>query len=222
MNRKPCRKAGRHDWSRAKCVFALVFVLHLAAVSGCASLKRFSYSGFDRDSWQKPEQVVRSLGLQPGAQVADVGAGGGYFTFRLAEAVGPSGKVYAVDVDPEMIAYLKQRAQEEEYVNVEVIEGAPDDPFLPEGKVGLVFLCNTYHHLRARVAYFTRVRKYLSVGGRVAIVEFNRKGWLRRWWSHGTQEDVIRHEMQAAGYQLQQEFHYLPKQHFLVFSQAVK
>src|SRR3990167_1555747 len=93
----------------------------LALVVGCASVKRWAYEGFNRDSWQKPEQVVRSLGIKPGDYVADLGAGGGYFTFRLSQAVGSSGKVYAVDVDQGMVEYLKQRTVDEGRRNVEVI-----------------------------------------------------------------------------------------------------
>ena len=80
---------------------------------GCSAFKRFAYQGFGRDGWQQPERVVRELELAPGAQVADLGAGGGYFTFRLAEAVGPEGRVFAVDVDEEMTGYLQGRVDDE-------------------------------------------------------------------------------------------------------------
>src|SRR5574341_1008495 len=71
----------------------------MALTGGCTDLKRFSYEGFGRDGWQRPEEVLRAVGVRPGDHVADLGSGGGYFTFRLAKAVGPTGKVYAVDVD---------------------------------------------------------------------------------------------------------------------------
>ena len=74
------------------------------------SWKRFAYEGFDRDSWQQPDAVIEALAIRPGSTVADIGAGGGYFSFRLADAVGPNGRVYAVDIDEDMVAYLKKKA----------------------------------------------------------------------------------------------------------------
>src|SRR5512143_1493294 len=108
----------------------LVIALFLFG-GGCASWKKFAYEGFGRDRWQQPERVIDALGVRPGERVADLGAGGGYFTFRLADAVGPTGRVYAVDVDPDLLAYLRERAAREGRSNVEVIEATADDPHLP-------------------------------------------------------------------------------------------
>ena len=190
----------------------------LALVVGCASVKRWAYEGFNRDSWQKPEQVVRSLGIKPGDYVADLGAGGGYFTFRLSQAVGSSGKVYAVDVDQGMVEYLKQRTVDEGRRNVEVILAEYHDPRLPENGVDLIFITNTYHHIENRVAYFRRAKRHLRFGGRIAIIDFTGKGWPERWFIHPVPKEIIRSEMEAAGYRVQQEFDFLPRQHFLVFS----
>ena len=202
----------------AKRIWFAVALLLAATLSACADFKRFSYEGVDRDSWQKPDQVIQSLGIHPGERVADIGAGGGYFTFRLADAVGPGGKVYAVDVDPEMIAYVRERAQEKAYRQVETIQSQPHDPMLPEKEVDLIFLCNTYHHLQERSAYFAQSKKYLRPQGRVAIVELKPEGWLQKLFGHATESTVIRSELEAAGYRLEAEYDYLPKQHFLVFS----
>ena len=121
-------------------------VLLLASLLvGCTQLKRAVYEGFDRDTWQFPERVVQSLDIPPGAKVADLGSGSGYFTFRLARAVGSAGKVYAVDVDQSMNEYLAERASEEKVENMEVILAKYHDPQLPESGVDLIFTCNTYH-----------------------------------------------------------------------------
>ena len=98
--------------------------------------------------------MVADLALAPGARVADLGAGGGYFTFRLARAVGPTGLVYAVDVDPGMVDFLAEQAAEQALANVRPVLAAGDDPRLSE-PVDLVFTSNTYHHLANRVAYFS-------------------------------------------------------------------
>ena len=123
---------------------------------GCGTWKRFAYER-GRDDWQQPERVIASLGIAPGARVADLGAGSGYFTLRLAEAVGPTGKVYAVDVDAVMNEYLRELVKEAGVRNVEVIDGEFEDPLLPDGRIDLIFSANTYHHLQERSTYFRNV-----------------------------------------------------------------
>jgi arsenite methyltransferase len=114
---------------KAKKTQVMLLILLISLVSGCTSLKRYAYEGFNRDSWQQPDQVIRALDIQQGQHIADIGAGSGYFTFRFAEATGPIGKVYAVDVDSGMIDYIKQRSVEDGYLNVETILAEPQDPF---------------------------------------------------------------------------------------------
>lgn len=188
--------------------------------TACTALKRCSYEGFDRDAWQQPDRVVRALGIRPGDRVADLGSGGGYFTFRLASAVGPEGRVYAVDVDEGLNDYVRERAREEGRTNVEVIRARYDDPLLPEGGVDLIFLSNAYHHIDDRPSYFRNAQRYLRPGGRIAIVEFNGQGWLEGWFGHYTPAEMIEEEIEAAGYRLDERFDFLPKQSFLVFSQS--
>jgi ubiquinone/menaquinone biosynthesis C-methylase UbiE len=198
---------------------ALFALLVLPFEYGCSSLKRFAYEGFGRERWQQPDEVVRVLGIKPGETVADLGAGGGYFTFRLAQAVGPSGKVYAVDVDPAMVDYLKARAAREGFTNVEVVLAAEDDARLPPGSVDLVFSCNTYHHLSERPTYFARLRQYLRPEGRIAIIDYERRtGFFARVFGHATAHTEVREEMHSAGYALEAAFEILPRQNFLVFA----
>ncbi len=195
-------------------------VLLLAVLAGCTSFKRFAYEGFGRDDWQQPARVVEALEIEPGDRVADLGAGGGYFTFRLADATGPEGVVYAVDVDPDMTAFLRERAAAEGYANVRVIDAAPDDPRLPAGGVDLIFTSNTYHHIPDRVAYFARLEEVLAPGGRVAILELRNEGLFSGCFGHGTSEEEIRREMEAAGYRLAARHDFLDRQSFLVFVPA--
>ncbi len=195
-------------------------LLALLIFSGCTTLKRCAYEGIGRDEWQKPDEVIRSLGIRPGDRIADLGSGGGYFTFRLAQAVGPTGKVYAVDVDKGLIEDLANRAQQGEYQNVETILAKYDDPLLPESGVDLIFTSNTYHHIENRASYFANARKYLRPNGRIAIIDFNEKGWFERFGGHYTPSDVITKEMKDAGYALQREFGFLTKQYFLIFSKG--
>lgn len=195
----------------------IAMALALVACAGCSDWKRFAYEGWGRDDWQQPQRVVTALGLEPGDRVADLGAGGGYFTFRLADAVGPTGVVYAVDVDEGMIDYLTQRARDEGRTNVEVILGEYHDPLLPDGTIDLLFTSNTYHHLEDRVAYFAKVLEDLGPDGRVAIIELNDRSWFPRWFGHHTPLETIVQEMTEAGYQLDRSYDFLERQHFAIF-----
>jgi predicted methyltransferase len=196
------------------------FLLALLLLTGCTGLKRWAYEGFNRDDWQKPGGVISVLDIKTGDHVADVGSGSGYFTFRLANAVGPGGKVFAVDIDPGMSAYVRERAQAEGRENVEVIPARPDDPMLPPSGVDMIFSVNTYHFLENRTAYFARASKYLRPGGRVVIIDFNSRQWFDIFGSHYTSPEVIKSEMKKAGFELKQELGFLPKQAFLVFSRS--
>jgi len=189
----------------------------LAGPLGCGSCKRFLYEGFGRDAWQKPDEVVALLGVGDGDRVADLGAGGGYFTFRLARAVGPGGRVYAVDVDEDMLAHLRERAEEEGLDNVVVMRGAPDDPNLPDGEIDLLLTVNTYHHLDDRSAYFARVQDDLAPNGRVAVIELSDASWFPRTFGHHTPAETIVREMRAAGYALETRHELLERQSFQVF-----
>jgi arsenite methyltransferase len=195
-------------------------VLSALVAVGCGAVKRAAYAPDDRDAWQRPDQVVTRLAIEPGDRVADLGAGGGYFTFRLADAVGPQGRVYAVDVDESMTRYLSERAREEARNNVEVILGEVDDPKLPDGAIDLLFTCNTYHHLDDRVDYFADVRGALAPGGRVAIIDFDERegGWFVRSFGHATPKQTIVEEMSQAGYRLDRDYGDLERQHFLIFA----
>lgn len=187
-------------------------------IAGCARLKQFAYEGFNRDSWQQPDKVIAALNLHPGEIVADLGSGGGYFTFKLAKAVAPSGKVYAVDVDEDMIELISKRLKEESGNNFETILAAPTDPRLPQTGVDLVFTVNTYHHIADRSAYFANARKYLRPGGRIAIIDLDRRAWLEGLLGHYTPSETIKREMEQAGYTLQQQLDFLDRQSFLIFS----
>jgi SAM-dependent methyltransferase len=164
---------------------------------GCGGVKRCLYEGVGRDDWQKPDEVVALLDIREGSRVADLGAGGGYFTFRLADAVGDAGRVYAVDVDESMVAYLRERAAREGRDNVEAVLATFDDPS----------------------DYFEGVLGDLAPNGRVAIVEFDGSGsWFSRSFGHHSGKASITEEMQQAGYRLAQDYEILDRQSFLIFA----
>ncbi len=191
---------------------ALAIALSLA----CGTWKRFAYER-GRDDWQQPERVIASLGIEPGDRVADLGSGSGYFTLRLVEAVGPTGKVYAVDVDAAMNEYLRERVKEAGVRNVEVIDGKFEDPLLPDGRIDLIFSANTYHHLQERSTYFRNVQRDLAPGGRIAIIDYNDTTWFPRIMGHATDKAVLIEEMQKAGYDVAEDHDFVERQNFVVF-----
>lgn len=203
-------------WIIGIAVLALAMAV-LLLTGGCGALKRWAYEPGDRDEWQHPEEVMAALGIAPGSRAADIGAGGGYFTFRLADAVGPTGRVYAVDIDRDMLGYLDKRAREEGFDQITVVEATPDDARLERESVDLILVSNTYHHLDDRVAYFGRLREDLLPGGRLAIIEFSGQGFLG--W-HSTDPATITSELAQAGYTLVHDHDFLPRQGFLVFEVA--
>ncbi|MBA3545363.1 MAG: methyltransferase, partial [Nannocystis sp.] len=130
------------------------------------------FDSADREAWQKPDAVIAALALAPGARVADLGAGTGYFAVRLARAV-PQGCVFAQDLEPDMIRYLGERAKREGLANLVAVQGEPNDPRLPEA-VDLAIMVDTYHHVADPTGFFARVRDHLVPGGRLVIVDFKK------------------------------------------------
>lgn len=125
-----------------------------------------------RDAWQEPAEVVARLELRAGMTVADVGAGTGYFVPYLSRAVGPQGRVLALDVEPDMVRYLRERAAREALLNVQARVVAVDDPGLASGSVDRILVVDTWHHIPDRVAYAKKLGDALSPGGALAIVDF--------------------------------------------------
>lgn len=154
-----------------------------------------------RDAWQEPERVLDLLGLRPDARVLDIGAATGYFPVRIAPRV-PEGVVYAADIEPALVNYLTLRARREGLANLVALACYPDDPCAPE-PVDVVFTCDTYHHIDARVDYFTRVRGSLRSGGRLVVVDF-RPGDLPVGPKdlHKLAAEVVVAELDRAGWRL--------------------
>jgi ubiquinone/menaquinone biosynthesis C-methylase UbiE len=196
----------------------VALLLAAGLVGGCASIKRCAYEGGSRDDWQQPERVVEALGIRPGDRVADLGSGSGYFTLRLAPAVGPEGKVFAVDVDAEMNEYLRGRLAEAGIANVELVLGRFEDPLLPDGGVDLVVVVDTYHHIEDRPAYFRNLKRDLAPGGRVAVIDYDgRKGWFVQWMGHYTPREQLLREMDEAGYDVAEDHGFIDRQTFVIF-----
>lgn len=172
----------------------------------------------ERDAWQKPAEVVAALGIAKGQVVADIGAGTGYFTPHLQRAVGDEGAVFAVEVEPAMVEHLRSRAEKDGLVRLIPILGSLDDPRLPRGVVDLAVIVNTYHHVDARIDYFSRLRASMARRGRLAVVEFiDGPRPVGPPPEHALSKEKIVAELAQAGWSLDAEHDLLPWQHFLVF-----
>jgi len=172
----------------------------------------------ERDAWQKPHEVIQALTLNSHSVVADIGAGTGYFSTRLANML-QDGRVYAVDIEPDMVQYLAERAKKEGRANMIAVTGAADSPRLP-AKVDLVLLVDVYHHVEKRERYFRGLRKSLNSGGRVAIIDFRLDSPDGPPREARIAPDQVKAEMKKAGYVLVSEHAFLPRQYFLVFRGA--
>jgi len=128
--------------------------------------------GADRAQWQVPDQVIVALGLRPGDVACEIGAGPGYFSLRLARAVGENGQVFAVEVHPRMLEVLRDRIEAAHVSNVTPVFALPEDPLLPPSSCDLVLIVNTFHHFTDGVAYLRRLARALKPGGRIVNIDF--------------------------------------------------
>ncbi len=172
----------------------------------------------ERDKWQKPHEVITALSLAPDQSVADIGAGTGYFAVRLAHML-PRGRVYGVDLEPDMVKYLAARALKENLPNLTAVAAAGDDARIP-APVDLVMLVDVYHHIDRRTEYFRKMRASLKPGGRVAIIDFRPDAPAGPPKNARIAPARVTKEMQDAGYELGAEHAFLPNQYFLIFRPA--
>ena len=171
-----------------------------------------------RGAWQKPAEGVGALGLAKGMTVADLGAGTGYFNRYLSVAVGVSGTVLALETEPNLVAFMLERAERELTANVIPVLTSFDRPRLPRAGLDLVLIVNTYHHLDQRRDYLDRLRPALKEGGRIAIIEWRRRPLpVGPPLDHKLARDQVLGEMKLAGFGLLEEPDFLPHQYFLVF-----
>lgn len=198
-------------------IHAYILLIACLCFTGCGGLKYQRMNDPERDAWQKPQEVITKLAIAPDSRIADLGAGGGYFTWRLAEAVGQNGVVYAADIDDSALEIIKEDVKSKGLTNIIPVRAEADNAKLPE-PVDLVFSCDTYHHMNHRVAYFRSLLRNLKPGGRVAILDFHPHGFFSGFLGHGTAKEEVRREMESAGYQMVDDFDVIDRQHFQTFT----
>jgi SAM-dependent methyltransferase len=174
-----------------------------------------------RESRQREEDcrlLIEALAIAPGQTVCDMGCGNGFYTLELARRVGPRGRVYAVDVQPEMLRMLLGRLAEEGIRNVQPVLGTAIDPRLPKGEVDLVLCIDVYHEFSHPEAMLERIRESLAPGGRLVLAEFRGEDpAVPIKPDHKMTKAQVRAELEPAGFVLAREFDRLPWQHLLFF-----
>lgn len=175
----------------------------------------------EREREEAPSKAIAALGLRAGQVVADVGAGSGYYTVRLAKAVGATGRVVATDLQPGMLDILRAKVARERLANVEVVQGRADDPVLPEKTFDLVLMVDVYHELAAPQIFVRKLKAALKPGGRLVLIEFRREDPrvpIRE--EHKMSVSQVRDELGADGFRIDQVIDVLPWQHIIVLRPA--
>jgi ubiquinone/menaquinone biosynthesis C-methylase UbiE len=220
----------RHIKAGALVVFVLTAVL-AAQMSGThpVSGRRFApvmgYQGADwleraeRVDEEEPDVALKVLRIQTGASVADIGAGSGYITARLSKVVGPTGTVYANDLQPQMLELLRRRLTREKITNVTLVQGTVDDPKLPPASVDLQIMVDVYHEFSQPQAMLRRLREALKPGGRLVLVEYRKEDpSIPIRPEHKMSVAEAKMEVEAEGFTLAKVDESLPRQHILIFT----
>jgi ubiquinone/menaquinone biosynthesis C-methylase UbiE len=185
-------------------------------VGGAAWLERP-----ERESEEEPARAIEALDLRAGMTVADIGAGSGYYTVRMARKVGAGGRVYATDIQVGMLSLLQRRAKQEQLQNIVPVLGAVDDPRLPPGSLDLALMVDVYHELSSPQAFVRRLREALKPDGRLVLIEFRKEDPrvpIRE--EHKMSVEQVRQELSADGYTIEKVIDTLPWQHIIVLMAA--
>ena len=176
-----------------------------------------NHADTEREQEEAPSKAIEALDLKPGMVIADIGAGSGYYTSRIAKKVAPSGRVYATDIQPGMIEILTRRVQAEGLTNVETILGAMDDPRLPPASIDLAIMVDVYHELQQPQVFLQRLKPAFKPGGRLVLLEFRKEDpHVPIFEVHKMSVAEVKAELEAEGYALERVIDVLPWQHIIV------
>jgi SAM-dependent methyltransferase len=176
----------------------------------------------EREIEELPETALDKIGIRKGMTVADVGAGVGYFTVRLARRVGPSGKVYAVDVQPEMLSILKQRAAKADLHNIVPVLGSESDPKLPPASLDLILLVDVYHEFSQPQKMLQRMSEALKNDGRLILLEYRKEDpHIPIRTEHKMSIAEVKSELEAEGLRVEKVLNDLPRQHIFIVRKNV-
>ena len=172
----------------------------------------------EREEEEHPDEALQAIGIRRGMVVADVGAGSGVMTFKMAKLVGPSGKVYAVDIQPQMLEILQTRAQRDKVTNVQTVLDTVSDPKLPAGAIDLILLVDVYHEFSQPQAMLDHMREALKPNGRLVLLEYRKEDpSVPILPDHKMSVAEVKAEVEPEGFQFDQVIEVLPRQHIIIF-----
>jgi ubiquinone/menaquinone biosynthesis C-methylase UbiE len=200
-------------WAQAEHPVTGRRIANVMGIGGAEWLERS-----EREIEEMPETALDKIGLKPGMVVADVGAGVGYFTIRLAKRVAPNGKVLAVDVQPEMLATLKRRAADAKLTNIKPVLGSESDPRLPDNCCDVILMVDVYHELSQPQTMLQKLRRALKSDGRLVLLEYRKEDpYIPIRPEHKMSVAEAKAELEAEGFKLDAVLKDLPRQHILIF-----
>ena len=187
-------------------------IAQVMGVGGAGWLERS-----EREQEEEPEKALKALEIQPGSTLADIGAGTGYFSIRMAKITGPGGKVYANDIQPQMLALLRKNAAREGINNMEFVLGTITDPKLPAGQIDLALLVDVYHEFSEPQAMLRKLRESLKPDGRLVLLEFRKEDPdVPIRFEHKMSVAEVKAELEPEGFVLSKVLEILPRQHILI------
>jgi ubiquinone/menaquinone biosynthesis C-methylase UbiE len=173
----------------------------------------------ERIEEEQPDRALDVIKIESGSTVADVGAGSGYMSVKMARRVGPAGKVYANDIQPEMLTLLQERLAKMKITNVEPVLGTTDDPKLPAGAIDLILMVDVYHEFQQPQAMLRRMREALKPNGRLVLLEYRKEDpSIPILYEHKMSVAEAKLELEAEGFKLANVSEVLPRQHILIFN----
>ena len=181
--------------------------------------KMFNRKAARRQS--KADVILTTLNIQPGQTIADIGSGGGFFTFLFSQLVGEKGKIYAIDTNEDFLEFIHKQAVKQGLTNITIVLATEQAIPLPSHCVDLLFVRSVYHHLPNRTSYFSEAKKLLTSQGQIAIIEFSQQGSklsFHRRCGHNVPKEIIVEEMGKAGFKVSTSFDFLPVQSFTIFT----
>ena len=201
---------------RNNILFIIFFILLLtSSCSGESKGTRFNRIAGEPEA--KAEEIIKALDLKNETNVLDLGSGGGYFSLKVAKIVAPEGKVYAVDIDKDLLDFVKKEAVKENTSNIVYVLAKESGIPLEDKIVDFIFCRNVYHHLQDRSAYFRRIKRLLTANGKIAIIDYTKGGIFNQLFGHRSDPKDAEKEMKEAGFKVFKKFTFLPEQYFIIF-----
>jgi len=195
-------------------VFLLTIIPLLANCGSSKSRQEHFNELASSPEWQ-PDKVIETLAIQKGWYIGDLGAGGGYYTYRFAEETGPAGKVFAADINKEYLVNIENTAREKGLENVEVVESGADDSNFEDNSLDLLFTRNTFHHIDNKNQYMKKLFHKLKDSGKIALIDYKNEGTYSLFGHNVTRDEIIS-SLENTGLVIEEEYDFLEKQYFFV------